>query len=69
MEVDPLTVFLARVEQESSVGVPVPALVKVGPWGVSSLIHGSIVPDACRRERAKAGRWSHGSIQDSWPVF
>lgn len=62
MEVDPLTVFLAGGEQDGSVGVPVPALVEVGPWRVSPLIHGSVVPDACRRERAKAGRWSHGSI-------
>ena len=46
MEIDPLTVFLAGGEQGSSVGVPVPALIQVGPRRVPPLIHGGVIPDA-----------------------
>lgn len=53
MEVDPLTVLLAGGEQDSSVGVSVPTLIQVGPRRVPPLIHGGVVSDAWRRERAR----------------
>ena len=64
VEVDPLTVFLARGEKGGPVGIPVTALIQVGPRRVPPLIHGGIIPDAWRKERARPWRWSHISTKD-----
>lgn len=53
MEVDPLTVFLARGEQDSSVGELVSALVQMCPRHIPPLIHGCVVPDAWKQGEGK----------------
>lgn len=53
MEVDPLTVFLARGEKDSPVGELVSTLVQMCPWHVPPLVHGGVVPDAWDRGQGK----------------
>lgn len=53
VEVDSLTVFLARGQQDSPVGELVSVLVQMCPWHIPPLIHGCIVPDAWKWGQGK----------------
>lgn len=66
MEVDPLTVLLARGEQDSPVGELVSALVQMCPWHIPPLIHGCIVPDAYKQGEGETKLGLH-HILDCWP--